>query len=75
MTGGDAVARFMDGTVVLHRISATEVVGFGRPQELDLLGSTLGEVDRPSSKPCGPPLPLRRSFRALLMASLVVYFI
>lgn len=31
----------------MHAISATEIVAFGRPQELDLLGSTVTQVDRP----------------------------
>lgn len=35
------------GTVVVHTISPTEVIAFGGPQELDLLGSTKGDVDRP----------------------------
>lgn len=48
MNGGDAgVPHFEGEAVVLHRISPTEVIGFGRPEELDLLGSTKGEVDRP----------------------------
>ncbi len=35
------------GALVLCPLSATEVIAFGRPSELDLLGSTKTEIDRP----------------------------
>jgi hypothetical protein len=41
------VADLEDEIVVLHKIRSTEVIAFGRPQELDLLGSTTGGIDRP----------------------------
>ena len=35
------------GALVLCPVSATEVIAFGRPTELDLLGSSKSEIDRP----------------------------
>lgn len=44
MPGSDVASA---GGLVVHRISSTEVVAFGRSDELDLLGTTKADVDRP----------------------------
>lgn len=44
MPGSDGAST---GGLVVHRISSTEVVAFGRSDELDLLGTTKADVDRP----------------------------